>query len=166
MALAAYFDEPRSEPCGVCDRCTQSVEPVDVSLYAWQVVRGACEVHAQGGRVTLAALADAVRGVQRGQFKLADEHGRPTAAKAHLDLGCMRGAVPLSRDDCEALLVQLVLDKYLEESYQATAYTVNVYVVPGARAQTLARVPPDEAALLTGRASLVLTSTTAKRKRT
>lgn len=108
--LATYFDEPRTEPCGVCDRC-QSPPPrhADVSVWAAHAVQVVSDVYARGSRITLAALADAVY----------------AAAKSD---------AALSRVDCECLVVQLVLDGYLGERFQATAYTVNMYVVPGPRA--------------------------------
>lgn len=142
--LAAYFDEPRSERCGVCDRCERQVLVTDVSEHAWKVVRAAQHVHARGGRITLVALADLVRGLQNAQFKLADDQGHPTSAKEQLDLDALHGKVTLSRDDCECLLVQLVLDGYLSQSFQATAYTVNVYIVPGPRASRYGSLAYEE----------------------
>lgn len=114
--LAAYFDEPRTEPCGVCDRCrSPSPQHADVSVWAAQAVQVASDVYARGARITLAALADAVY----------------AAAKSESSL---------SRVDCECLLVQLVLDGYLGERFQATAYTVNMYVVPGPRASQVGHI--------------------------
>jgi len=61
--------------------------------------------------------------------------------------------------------VQLILAGYLTESFQATAYTVNVYVVPGPAAPRLLRCPLDAAQSLADVMRLVLVGTEPRAKR-
>ncbi|CCU97409.1 unnamed protein product [Malassezia sympodialis ATCC 42132] len=127
--FAQYFEDPDGvSSCGVCDNCERGLaaQVTDVSLSAWKVVRAAEEVHLHNGRVTLSGLADLVRGLNHAQFRKVDNSGAPHPAKMQLDLPSLGGKVTLSREDCERLVVELLLQGYLSESYQATAYTVNV----------------------------------------
>lgn len=43
--------------------------------------------------------------------------------------------------DVEALIIHLILSKYLKEDFHSTAYAINVYVVPGPYALRLTRLP-------------------------
>ncbi|KAL4402607.1 hypothetical protein ACI68E_000374 [Malassezia pachydermatis] len=67
---------------------------------AWQIVHAAHEMDVNGGRTTLTALADVVRGLQQAQYKVADHRGRSSSAKMALDLDAMGGRVSLSREVC------------------------------------------------------------------
>ena len=100
ILFARYFDEPpeAAVPCGVCDNCVEPPATHDTSYAAWQTVCLADEVHRHGGRVTLAALADLARGLGGGQYKMADERGRPSAATARIDLASIGGKLDLSRE--------------------------------------------------------------------
>ena len=132
VLLARYFDDITKDtrPCGKCDNCQRppaEKQLHDVSFQAWQIVRVVSEVHRRGGRVTLPALADLARGLGGAQFKVVERGGRAAGESARLDLDAVAsGKVELSRENCERLIVQLLLGRYLGESYQATAYTVNV----------------------------------------
>lgn len=75
--------------------------------------------------------------------------------------------------DCERLVVELLLQGYLAESYraytllttEATAYTVHVYVVPGGKARSLSHLSLAEATSLTDAVSLVLQAPTSKKQK-
>lgn len=45
-----------------------------------------------------------------------------------------------NRQDVEALIIHLILSKYLKEDFHQTAYSVNVYVIPGPQAIRLTRL--------------------------
>lgn len=156
VLFARYFEEPDAPACGVCDNCTHARHPTDVSFAAWQVVQAACAVDRGAGRCTLSALADVCRGLGGAQFRVADETGRPSAACARLDLGALGGKLALSRENAERLVVQLLLDGYLTESFHATAYTVNVYVAPGRAAHALTQYALADAQHLRGKVHVLL----------
>lgn len=155
--FACYFDEPRDEKdCGVCDNCLVPKRPQDVSFEAWQTVMAASDVQRNQGRCTLAALAELCRGLGGAQYKVADEAGRASNATAALDLEALGGKLGLSRENAERLLVQLLLGGYLTETFQATAYTVNVYIAPGRNARKLLQHGLSDAKHLRGVVHLVL----------
>lgn len=164
VLLARYFDDITKDtrPCGKCDNCQRppaEKQLHDVSFQAWQIVRVVSEVHRRGGRVTLPALADLARGLGGAQFKVVERGGRAAGESARLDLDAVAsGKVELSRENCERLIVQLLLGRYLGESYQATAYTVNVYMAPGPSAMRLARYPADQARSLRNTVQLLFLS--------
>lgn len=129
---------------------------MDVSFDAWKVVQAVLDIDRHAGRCTLTALADLCRGLGGAQYKIADETGRPSNASAKLNLDALGGKLNLSRENAERLLVQLVLTGYLTESFQATAYTVNVYVAPGRYASKMARHSLSDARHLRGMVHLML----------
>ncbi|KAF7306791.1 ATP-dependent DNA helicase [Mycena indigotica] len=132
-------------PCNHCDNCKRSPDSYsqrDVTLEAWQVLRVADAVKATGGQLTLAMLADLARGAGGGSYEVGG--GRRGKHKMDLNLGLVCGGkVGLKKDELETLLVELLVHRYLVESYHQTAYSTVVYLETGAIALRLTRVPRD-----------------------
>ncbi|OCF58975.1 ATP-dependent DNA helicase [Kwoniella mangroviensis CBS 10435] len=139
--------------CGICDNCLRdpsSIITKDVTVETWKILKVAQYVQNEGGRVTLANLSDLVRGLGGGLFGVVGG-GEGTKGKRKLngekekvDLEALGGKITLGRDDTEALLIHLVLLGYLADSYHATAYSVNVYIVPSDMAVRLTRLRSED----------------------
>ena len=121
-------------------------------------------IAADGGRVTLGMLVDLARGAGGGAFGVGGRNGKgKSKEKVGLDLEAIcQGKVDMSRDvgwlfrvrlagwrlnrsdspsqDVESLLIHLLLSKHFREDFQSTAYTVNVYIIPGSQALRLSRL--------------------------
>ncbi|WWC87044.1 uncharacterized protein L201_001929 [Kwoniella dendrophila CBS 6074] len=135
--------------CGICDNCMRSPESIitkDVTVESWKIMKIAQFVQSEGGRVTLANLSDLVRGLGGGLFGVVGggegKKGkrRLNGEKERVDLEALGGKITLSKDDTEALLIHLVLLGYLADSYHATAYSVNVYIIASDTAVRLTRL--------------------------
>ncbi|KAE8538337.1 hypothetical protein D1P53_005682 [Cryptococcus gattii VGV] len=143
-----------TSPCGICDNCLRpasSISTRDVTLESWKILRIAQEVVKQSGRVTLPNLASLVRGLGGGSFGVVGggegKKGRKqksTGEKAYLDIEEFGGKVTMSADDVEVLITHLLLIGYLQDSYHATAFSVNVYVIPSPTAVRLTRLEREE----------------------
>ncbi|KXN84458.1 Mediator of RNA polymerase II transcription subunit 34 [Leucoagaricus sp. SymC.cos] len=134
-------DQDALERCGHCDNCTrtpESIERKNVTLHTWQLLKIAHHVHRTGGKVTVNILAGLARNAGGGAFDVPSGGGRgrrKEKEKVNLDLEeICGGIVDLPRDDIEHLIIQLLVKGYLKEEYQQTAYSANVYVVPGSLA--------------------------------
>ncbi|WVQ97922.1 hypothetical protein IAU59_005040 [Kwoniella sp. CBS 9459] len=139
--------------CGICDNCLRSSDSIvtrDVTLETWKILKVAQTVQREGGRVTLANLADLVRGLGGGMFGVVGggegKRGKRkmNGEKAQVDLGEVGGKVTMGKDDTEALLIHLLLLGYLTDSYHATAYAVNVYMIPSDTAIRLSRLSLED----------------------
>ncbi|WVR04515.1 hypothetical protein IAU60_001519 [Kwoniella sp. DSM 27419] len=139
--------------CGICDNCWRPPDSIitqDVTVETWKILKVSQMVQREGGRVTLANLADLVRGLGGGSFSVVGggegTKGKRKIAgeKAQIDLDDVGGKVTMSKDDTEALLTHLVLLGYLADSYSATAYSVNVYIVPSENAVRLTRLSLED----------------------
>ncbi|KAI0302808.1 P-loop containing nucleoside triphosphate hydrolase protein, partial [Multifurca ochricompacta] len=111
--------------CGHCDNCTRdpaSVVQSDVTLDAKRVLAVARILHSRKIKVTAAQLALTTRGAG------------PQSKLLQLAPG---DKVTLSPLDTETLMAHMLLEGYLEKSYTPTAYRVQVYIKPGARARRL-----------------------------
>nr|XP_018265542.1 ATP-dependent DNA helicase [Kwoniella dejecticola CBS 10117]OBR87700.1 ATP-dependent DNA helicase [Kwoniella dejecticola CBS 10117] len=135
--------------CGICDNCTREPDSIvtkDVSVEAWRILKVAQYVQSEHGRVTLANLSDLVRGLGGGTFSVVGGgEGRKGKRKANgekekVDLDSVGGKILLGKDDTETLMIHLLLLGYLEDSYSATAYNVNVYIMPSDQAVRLTRM--------------------------
>nr|XP_019047349.1 ATP-dependent DNA helicase [Kwoniella bestiolae CBS 10118]OCF26279.1 ATP-dependent DNA helicase [Kwoniella bestiolae CBS 10118] len=135
--------------CGICDNCLRdpaSILTKDVTVETWKILKVAQYVQNEGGRVTLANLSDLVRGLGGGMFGVVGggegKKGKRklNGEKEKVDLESLGGKITLGKDDTEALLIHLVLLGYLADSYHATAYSVNVYIVPSDMAVRLTRL--------------------------
>ncbi|WVQ69090.1 uncharacterized protein L199_007303 [Kwoniella botswanensis] len=135
--------------CGICDNCLRdpsSIITKDVTVETWKILKVAQYVQNEGGRVTLANLSDLVRGLGGGLFGVVGggegKKGKRklNGEKEKVDLEDLGGKITLGKDDTEALLIHLVLLGYLADSYHATAYSVNVYIVPSDMAVRLTRL--------------------------
>ncbi|KAH7882286.1 P-loop containing nucleoside triphosphate hydrolase protein [Phlebopus sp. FC_14] len=147
LSMASWTTEESSamDRCGHCDNCTrgpETIERKDVTLEAWQLLKILKAVDAQGGRQTIAGLSDLARGLSGGIFDAGGKGKRKkTKEKVQLDYDAVSGGkVGLSKDDLETLIVHLLVSRYLGEAYSSTAYTVNVYVIPGELALRLSRL--------------------------
>ncbi|KAJ7650969.1 hypothetical protein FB45DRAFT_1018330 [Roridomyces roridus] len=121
-------DSDALTPCGHCDSCTRPADGFtrrDVTLEAWKVLKIVEAVQADGGHLTLAMLAELARGNGGETYRVG---GR----KRKLDLERLCGGkVGLVKDELETLLVQLLIENYLRESYHQTAYKPIVYLLTG-----------------------------------
>ncbi|KAK4686598.1 hypothetical protein P7C73_g3531, partial [Tremellales sp. Uapishka_1] len=125
--------------CGVCDNCTRPAESIidkDVTLESWKIIKILEKVKYQDGRVTLGTFSDLIRGLGGGTFGTGGRKGD----KGKVDLVEVGGKVGLNKEDTEALLIHLILLGYIEESYHATSYAVNVYLIPSSTAIRLSRL--------------------------
>ncbi|XP_042484472.1 ATP-dependent DNA helicase Q-like 2 [Macadamia integrifolia] len=106
-----HFAEPLQDCNGMCDNCAyeRELKEVDVTSYAKFLVSLLCDIKNNEQRVTMLQLVDKVK-VKVKQKELGYD---------------------LKREEVEQLIVQLVLDRVLEEEYQHTAYATNAYVTPG-----------------------------------
>ncbi|KIK97438.1 hypothetical protein PAXRUDRAFT_31795 [Paxillus rubicundulus Ve08.2h10] len=145
LSMTSWTTEESSamDKCGHCDNCTRAPETVehkDVTTEAWQILKILEAVDVQGGRQTIAGLSDLARGLGGGSFEAGGKR-KKAKAKVQLDYDAVAGGkVGLSKDDIETLIVQLLVSRYLGEAFSSTAYTVNVYVIPGELALRLTRL--------------------------
>ncbi|WRT64897.1 uncharacterized protein IL334_001836 [Kwoniella shivajii] len=135
--------------CGICDNCLRPADSIitkDVTIETWKILKVAQAVERDGGRVTLANLADLVRGLGGGLFGVVGggegKKGKRklNGEKEKVDLEEVGGKITMSKDDIEALLTHLILLGYLSDSYHATAFSVNVYIKPSDSAVRLTRL--------------------------
>lgn len=142
--------------CGKCDNCVSPPDTIDVSVEAWQIVNALQDMYDHGGRITVAALADLVRGLKRGAYTMSGgggEGGRggrkgkrkrndtATSAAGKLDMSAYGGKITtLNSDEVERVIITLLNTGFLTDDYNATAYSVNVYVAPGRLAIRFTRV--------------------------
>jgi len=134
--------------CGHCDNCTRlpdSFSRRDVRLPAWQLLRVADAARRNSGRLTIGQLCDLARGLGGATFDVSGKGKGKSRAKekqrAELNLDEIAGGkVELSKEDTETLCVHLLVNDYLQEDFHPTAYTTNVYVIPGPNALRLSRM--------------------------
>lgn len=148
--FADYFADQYggATTCGTCDNCLLPIAPSDVTSEAWKIIKVMEEVYEESGRITLAGLGDLCRGLGQGQYSVVDSRQRKrkrqnTKAKqsGFINIAEVVGEkVKLSKDDTERVLVELLLNGYLADEYNATAYSVNVYVKPGPMFARLSRL--------------------------
>ncbi|KIJ15140.1 hypothetical protein PAXINDRAFT_180755 [Paxillus involutus ATCC 200175] len=149
LSMTSWTTEESSamDKCGHCDNCTRAPETIehkDVTIEAWQILKILEAVDAQGGRQTIAGLSDLARGLGGGSFEASGKR-KKSKEKVQLDYDAVAGGkVGLSKDDIETLTVQLLVSRYLGEAFSSTAYTVNVYVIPGELALRLTRLTRAE----------------------
>lgn len=154
--FARYFQDRYGDEraCGTCDNCIERPQLNDVTLDAWKLLRVLEEAYQEGGRVTLAGLGDLARGLGGGQYTVVEanmakrKRGRnnKNAAKqsGFVNLAEAIGEkVKLSKDDTERVLIDLLLKGYIEDEYNATAYSVNVYARPGPLSLRLTRMSQE-----------------------
>lgn len=112
--FAKYFEDPSDDlqPCGTCDNCKRGPPDslvTDLSFPAWQVVQMASRVTSDGGRPTFTLLADIASG--RGRRMFTDG----TGSVVRFDDSFTLGHTGLGRNDCERLIIQLLVAGYLQE---------------------------------------------------
>ncbi|KAI0073245.1 ATP-dependent DNA helicase [Panus rudis PR-1116 ss-1] len=140
-------DEDALTPCGHCDNCQRdkdSVDQRDVTLASWQILKVAQAVKTQGGRVTLAQLAEMTRGNGKGTFKIPN-YGRGAATEGFVDVIEVAGDfVKMPKEEVEFLITQLYIYKFLTEEIEVNAYTSNVYLLPGEMVTCLTRLTREQ----------------------
>ncbi|KAI9567984.1 P-loop containing nucleoside triphosphate hydrolase protein [Boletus coccyginus] len=144
LSMTSWTTEESSamDKCGHCDNCTRPARMVfykDVTLEAWQILKIVKAVDTEGGRQTVAGFGELARGAAGGSFETGGKR-RKVKEKVHLDYNAVAGGeVRLTKDDLEVLIVHLLVSRYLGEAFSSTAYSVNVYIVPGELALRLTR---------------------------
>jgi ATP-dependent DNA helicase Q1 len=87
--------------CGICDNCLRdpaSIITRDVTVESWRILKVVEEVQREGGRVTLANLADLVRGLGGGSFAVKSGKRKGTE-KGEMDVVDVAGGkVEMSKD--------------------------------------------------------------------
>ncbi|KAM0789368.1 hypothetical protein ACM66B_000198 [Microbotryomycetes sp. NB124-2] len=143
----AFEKDGSAQPCGHCDNCERdldTVETVDVTLNSFRVLkilRGAADL---SGTLTLSQATDLVRGLGKGSFATQSSN-RAGKGKASIDVVELAGAkVDLDKDTTEMLLVRLLVEGYLEETFYATAYNTISYLSPSARALRFTRFDANQ----------------------
>lgn len=160
--FAEYFsdmfekgDDQRDRLCGICDNCTGERQNllIDARKEMYQLLAILAEMCRQGGRITLTSLSDVARGLGGGKFKLdpnltdpgkgkARSTGSSTAKAGIVDVQTVAGGkITQHRDVVDRLIVHGILSQLIDQSYQATAYTVNVYLELGPKATRFVRHP-------------------------
>ncbi|KAL6299341.1 P-loop containing nucleoside triphosphate hydrolase protein [Sparassis latifolia] len=142
-------DEDAETPCGHCDNCTRSAELVDrrdITLAAWRVLKVVEIVNKRGGFVTVAQLADLVRGHGGSSFHAKVKKGRKTVReKVHLDLNEVAGGkLEYSKQDAELLCIHLMVEDYLKTFYSVNNFTTNTYVRLGNNADRLTQLSKQD----------------------
>ncbi|EMD34632.1 hypothetical protein CERSUDRAFT_116806 [Gelatoporia subvermispora B] len=129
-------------PCGHCDNCRRDMDSFtrrDVTLESWKIMQIADAVKQNAGRVTMAQLCDLARGTGSGNFAVVQGKRKARSKEAvELDLEeLVDGKIDLSKDETEILCVHLLISGYLQQIYQQTAYSTNIYFALGPRASQL-----------------------------
>lgn len=148
-------DDQRQRACGICDNCTgnRSALLMDARKEMYQLLAILAEMCRQGGRITLTSLSDVARGLGGGKFNLDPnltnlKKGKGKSSSSNTDKAGMvdiqavaGGKVTLHRDIVDRLIVHGIQSQLIEQSYSATAYTVNVYLEMGPKATRFLRHP-------------------------
>ncbi|CAO1636822.1 unnamed protein product [Sympodiomycopsis kandeliae] len=159
LIFSDYFQDSHSTKatsaqemkCGQCDNCISPPDSIDVSLESWQVVNAMDDMYSQGARITVANLADLVRGLKNGAYTINSNSGgkkgkgrrdsSSSSTPGTLDMSQYGGKITtLNSDEVERMIISLLNLGFLGEDYNATAYSVNVYVSPGPKAIRYTRV--------------------------
>lgn len=95
---------------------------VDVSPSAYRALRIIEAAGQQNATLTLPQAADLIRGLQKGSFSTQEAKGK---GKGSVDVVQVAGGKVegLDKDGGEALIMKLLLDGYLEESFHASAFS-------------------------------------------
>ncbi|CBQ69103.1 related to RecQ family helicase RecQL1 [Sporisorium reilianum SRZ2] len=160
--FAEYFsdmfdksDDQRQRVCGICDNCTgnRAALLMDARKEMYQLLAVLAEMCRQGGRITLTTLSDVARGLGGGKFNLdpnltgakkgkGKASSSSTAKAGMVDIQAVAGGkITLHRDIVDRLIVHGIQAQLIEQSYSATAYTVNVYLEMGPKAPRFLRHP-------------------------
>ncbi|KAJ7593356.1 P-loop containing nucleoside triphosphate hydrolase protein [Mycena floridula] len=135
MAAWTTAEKDGSEPCGHCDNCTRDPETLDtrdVTFQTWQLLKILDEIDRLKGNLTLNGVAGLARGNNGCKVDIGKGRNKDSMV---LDLERICGGkVDLKKDAIELLLVHLLLEKYVKEHWQSTAYSIISYIQPGERA--------------------------------
>ncbi|GAA6008635.1 hypothetical protein JCM11491_003377 [Sporobolomyces phaffii] len=139
------FDEEGEEPCGRCDNCLRdpdTVESIDISTQAYRALRVISAAEIQHGTLTLPQAADLVRGNGGGSFSTRNKNSK---VKGTVDVAEVAGSkVTLTKDECETMLLRLLVDGWLREVFVNTAYSTNSYLETSNKALRFTRLSPTE----------------------
>ena len=154
--------------CDNCTRPPEEVQKKDVTVEAWQLLKITDYATQDGANLTLKMLASLARGSGGGGYEVSrGGNGRggkgKEKEKVNIDLNAIAGGpVNLTQEVCgtfmflvvsiqvfsfllfgketEYLLVDMLVQKYLQESYHQTAYQTLVYLVRGPLGPRLTRL--------------------------
>lgn len=93
--------------CGICDNCTRDESTIvtrDVTLDSWKILKVIGEVQKEGGKVTVAALGDLVRGLGGTSFLVAEGKKRKATEKVTLDIDELAGGKVLLNKDVSRMI--------------------------------------------------------------
>lgn len=104
-----------------CLRSPDEFEPIDVSLSAYRALRIIAAAGQQNATLTLPQACDLVRGLGKGAFATQENKGK---GKGSVDVAKVAGdkVTGLDKDGVEALLMRLLLDGYIAESFHASEF--------------------------------------------
>ncbi|KAK9095662.1 hypothetical protein Scep_027131 [Stephania cephalantha] len=110
-AFFQHFAESLQDCNGMCDNCAYEVDvkELDVTGHAKNIITLLQQMQENDQRATMLQLADKVK-----------------VKYKHNEKG-----LDLKREETEKLIVQLILDHFLKEEFQHTAYSTNAYVTLG-----------------------------------
>ncbi|GAA6062989.1 hypothetical protein JCM10212_004971 [Sporobolomyces blumeae] len=142
----AFALDEGEDPCGTCDNCSRDKETVaelDISHDAYRALRIIRAAVDQRGTLTLPQAADLVRGNGGGAFSIQDKNSK---GKGYVKVQEVAGGkVALSKDETETMLLKLLVDGWLDEVFNVTAYAVNSYLRPSStKSLRLTRLAPAE----------------------
>ncbi|ORY87468.1 P-loop containing nucleoside triphosphate hydrolase protein [Leucosporidium creatinivorum] len=166
---SAFAAEGGDEPCQHCDNCLRdpsTYESLDISHHAYRALRILSAAGKQSATLTLPQAADLVRGLGKGGFSTQTQ-GSKGKGKGSVDVNEVAGGkVTLDKDTCEAMLMRLLVDGYLVETFHgsefsltplrrllssltslvrfAAAYSVIAYLQVSSRASRFTRISPED----------------------
>lgn len=120
---SAFAAEGGDEPCQHCDNCLRdpsTYDSLDVSLHAYRALRILSAAGKQSATLTLPQAADLVRGLGKGGFSTQTQ-GSKGKGKGSVDVNEVAGGkVTLDKETCEAMLIRLLVDGYLVETFHGS----------------------------------------------
>ncbi|GAA5960439.1 hypothetical protein JCM3765_007514 [Sporobolomyces pararoseus] len=141
----AFDDEEGEQPCESCDNCVRdesTIKSVDISAQAYRALRIITAACAQDGTLTLPQAADLVRGNGGGSFSTRAKNSK---VKGKVDVAEVAGSkVTLNKDECEMMLLKLLVDGWLREVFVNTAYATNSYLENASKALRFTRLSPSD----------------------
>ncbi|GAA5894862.1 RecQ family ATP-dependent DNA helicase [Sporobolomyces salmoneus] len=141
----AFDDDEGEEPCESCDNCLRdasTIKTIDITTQAYRALRIISAAEAQDGTLTLPQAADLIRGNGGGSFSTRDKNAK---VKGKVDVNQVAGSkVALNKEECEMLLLKLLIDGWLKEVFVNTAYATNSYLETSNKALRITRLSPSE----------------------
>eukprot|EP01083_Nonionella_stella_P075056 203799_1 len=115
-----------NEGCDICANTEIEAEERDISDYARTLAAIVRDHETRKKKITFLALVDTWRGSGSGAKSLIDRLGLTPVKKSEL-----------SKDECEQVLLNLVIEGYFRQTFKHSAYNVNAYIVCASKAKKL-----------------------------